>query len=333
MDLRRSVIESPIKHGRKAAIMRKFIKEEAQRNKMLLIDSKKNVLPDLSSCFSDSSGSDDHDVLFIHEVKETEPTNETIVINENEPILNEEEIPKQLIENSKIQVIDDDNDDQSYNRLYPKFEPKVLFKTTLLLHTIKNHAIENEGHNQKCDVCTLPKDSLEMDVKRLLTPNKSRLQCPVCSRKFLRKTGLNKHLQGHIDDHKKCTAQQNKREIISNLKNQRFLNMAALGSLPFECSKCQLPFAEEYDKRAHEELCRRRQYTHLWNFTDAKYYMPRLDVLKRIKAKDANTINKPKDIKNVDTVDENIDTKEAEIIVDVNMKNQANEESLWRPWS
>lgn len=296
---------SPLRHGRKAAIMRKFMKEEIQKTIMLASESQTVNLPDLTSCFSandaanqfsDSNVSDD--VIIIEE----QSTVDVLVIKDTETASSEEEAQRD-VPVVKVTILDKtpNDTDKSALKRYKcpscKFvtSEKLLLKTHLLLHTIEKHEITSDpsvhGCNHKimpCFLCSLPKNHAELNLKKMLAPNKD-LECPVCFRTFLKKNGLNKHLQAHIDQHKKCSAQLGKREKKFNQKNQKIIQMASNGrKFPFECSKCRFPFAEEYDKRAHEELCQRRQYKHLWNFTDA--------TVKANELKRANT-NNAKEVK------------------------------------
>lgn len=55
-------------------------------------------------------------------------------------------------------------------------------------------------------------------------------RCAICEKKFIQKSNLNQHFTTHA--------------------KQR----------PFRCDKCRREFSKEGDKKAHEKLCKRRQY-------------------------------------------------------------------------
>lgn len=339
---------SPIRHGRKAAIMRKFLNEETKRiieendrRKLLVSPNSKSVtLPDLSCCFSDSSASDD--VIIIEDSNDAEEFN----IEKSER--REEEIYQRSVAEKNAEVSSVKKSDESpiktklkdYKCTLCKFTTteKRSLKTHVLLHKIEKHEITNDRHTHACEhkelpclLCNLPRITLKIDIK----PNpliSNSLECPVCFRKILKRSGMNKHLQAHIDHHKRQSAVLGKKEKNFNQKNQRILQMATNGKkFPFECSKCKLPFAEEYDKRAHEELCRRRQYKHLWNFSDVKITERKNANSQDLKVK--NTIEL-KTHEEIEVKVEIVDAKRDEKMVDVNMECQKDPvEAPWRPWA
>ncbi|XP_055301712.1 zinc finger and BTB domain-containing protein 24-like isoform X2 [Sitodiplosis mosellana] len=216
---------------------------------------------------------------------------------------------------------------------------KRLLKTHMLLHELGKHEITSDTlvhtceHKQMpCYLCNLPKITVKIDIKPnpLLSANNS-LECQVCYRKILKKSGMNKHLQAHVDQLKKQSALLGKKEKNFNQKNQRILQLVAIGKkFPFECSKCELPFAEEYDKRAHEELCRRRQYKHLWNFSDVKINKRKILNTKDVKAENTMEL---KTREGLELEVKIIDAKE-EKLIDINMECQDSPaEAPWRPWA
>lgn len=340
---------SPIRHGRKAAIMRKFLTEETKRiteekERPILLasaNSKSVTLPDLSCCFSDSSASDD--VIIIEDSNDAEKFN----IKKIETMSREEEIYRKNVAEKSAEVFSVIKTDESPIKIKLKdfkctickftTTEKRSLKTHVLLHKIEKHDITNDRHTHTCEhkelpclLCNLPRITLKIDIK----PNpliSNSLECPICFRKILKRSGMNKHLQAHIDHHKRQSAVLGKKEKNFNQKNQRILQMATNGKkFPFECSKCKLPFAEEYDKRAHEELCRRRQYKHLWNFSDVK-----IAERKNVNSQDAKakSIIELKTREEIEVKVKIVDAKREEKLVDVNICQNPAAEAPWRPWA
>lgn len=273
---------SAMRFGRKAAIMHKFLNEEIQRNS---VNVKVNIFND-PILYEVSSPFDDVNMSVSTEIS---------TASENSPIFS--------IEKS----IHHANPAPERNAKLPSSFAEISSKSIAMLQKPKPHKClecnfktSNVSHMKSHILCEHRNKNFRHTEHKHIKHNSKQFECSECFKKFGNKGGLSRHSRAHIDEHTRIHTHLAIREKRFTEKNQLILNMTKNHKrFPFACSKCNLPFALEYDKRAHEELCRQRQYKHLYS-TNSRIIDARKEHL--------NTIS-------------------------YNLKCKRNTVDLWRPWA
>lgn len=341
--------------SRKGAIMSKFMHEQTQNNEIRLIDNTYRISTGISHDLNmnEMQKHTENDVVICLDQEDPhhESSDEVLVISSDESMDEKSsnyECPECEYETSHYSVF------KAHLRLHTTGKPyecdicsKQYAFSVSLTHHKKLHKFINifrcsvcrNGLNREEDflkhtsVCKrdlFACSSCEYTTRREVLMNTHRrthlknkpYQCFKCFKAFLKKSGFDKHIQEHLDEHSKHLAEIEIREKKFLRKDQLILNMATNGNkFPFECSKCKLPFSEEYDKRAHEELCQRRQYNYLWNFTNLPLN------------NNANRPQRREEVPNKNVNNDSDGETDIEIINDKELEPSGeNEEVIWRPW-
>lgn len=341
--------------GRKGAIMSKFINDQLQGDEMRLIDTTYRISTGLSFDFNmnETPKHKENELIICvdQEISRPQSDNEVLVISSEEDEKPQNyECPECDYETSQYGLFN------THLRLHTSGKAhecdicsKQFAFSVSLTHHKKLHKFTNifrcsacrNGfdyeedflkHEPICKRDLFACGSCEYTTKREVLMNTHRrthlrskpYQCYRCFKAFSKKNFLDKHIQAHLDDHSKYLDEIEIREKKYYKKDQLILNMATNGNkFPFECTKCKLPFSEEYDKRAHEELCQRKQYKHLWNFSNVRI----------------NNVNRPPrsdEPLSKKLCTENDSESDIEIVDDQKFHEPKNQqestEVLWRPW-
>lgn len=153
-------------------------------------------------------------------------------------------------------------------------------------------------------------------------------ECTKCLKYFAKKSSLSRHLKAHID-----LANAKLRQKKLERENQQLSSVATnVTKFPFECAKCKLPFLKEYDQRAHEELCQRKQYNHLWNFSNVKVHAKGNKLERSIEKNNDEGERQRKENENKNGHLNGAEQRGVRVDFNEPCQENANDDVLWRPW-
>lgn len=130
-------------------------------------------------------------------------------------------------------------------------------------------------HHQKCALCEYEtcdqvkwKFHMQMHSNENMNNVNHQLKytvCAKCGKKLKTKSARKSHAAAHTRREINLGEQLKMREKTF-WKKQKLTMFTAINytQFPFHCAKCEQPFTDESDKAAHEYLCQRRNYKHLF---------------------------------------------------------------------
>lgn len=155
-------------------------------------------------------------------------------------------------------------------------------KTNAIVNEIKLQAIIKEVpyalpslHHQKCALCEYEtcdqvkwKFHMQMHSNENMNSVNHQLEyteCTKCGKNVRSKSGRKRHAAAHAREEIKLGELLKMRERTF-WKKQKLTMFTAMNykQFPFHCTKCEQPFTDESDKTAHENLCQRRHFKHLF---------------------------------------------------------------------
>ncbi|VDM03552.1 unnamed protein product [Schistocephalus solidus] len=131
-----------------------------------------------------------------------------------------------------------------------KVENAENVMTTSCLIRPRNNNNNNNNNNTNNNKNTTSNARNSTSDLNTGAPNKSRYQCPHCTKAFPRSANLNRHMRTHTGEQPYCCGQCNRRFSISSNMQRHVRNIHHLEK-PFTCSFCARSFAQRTNLDRH----------------------------------------------------------------------------------